>query len=484
MPTSLVRDLQRLSTDTFDLLVIGGGIYGLTVACDAAQRGLHVALVEAGDFGSGTSFNHLRTIHGGLRYLQTLDLARARESLNERRTLARIAPWAVRPLPFVLPLGRSLSRGPAAMRIAFMLDSLVASDRNEGLPEQLHLPTGRVIGRDEAVALCPLAADQAIAGAAVWHDYVAVDADRLTLAWGLQAAAHGAALANYVEATALVVTRGHVAGAECIDRTSGHAFRVQARTVVNATGARLDVLLAPHAAAVHLPFLQAMNVVTRREAPATAVGGRSASGRNLFLVPWRGRALFGTWESSELCDARRTTVDAAGLDAFLAELNDAFPSLHLTRNDVALVHRGVVPARVRSGQPPTLEGHDCIYEHSGDGLGGMISVAGTKYTTARGVAERIVSRLFTMLSREAPASVSAHRALPHAALDGDALLRHAAQHEMVVTLSDAVVRRTTLGALGCPDDATLAHAAMIVGAVLGWTPSRQTEEVAAVRALY
>src|SRR5712672_4698797 len=107
----MVRDLDRLTAQTFDVLVVGGGIYGLTVAYDAAQRGLSVALVERDDFGSGASFNHLRTIHGGLRYLQTLDIRRARESVLERRTMARIAPYAVRPLMFVLPLAESLTRG-------------------------------------------------------------------------------------------------------------------------------------------------------------------------------------------------------------------------------------------------------------------------------------------------------------------------------------------------------------------------------------
>src|SRR3989442_10502833 len=107
----MVRDIDRLTTRTFDLLVVGGGIYGLTIAYDCAQRGLSVALIERGDFGSGASFNHLRTIHGGLRYLQTLDIGRARESLRERRTFARIAPAALRMQPFVLPLFRSLTRG-------------------------------------------------------------------------------------------------------------------------------------------------------------------------------------------------------------------------------------------------------------------------------------------------------------------------------------------------------------------------------------
>src|ERR671935_777484 len=118
----MLRDVDRLTTSTFDVLVVGGGIYGLTIAYDSAQRGLSTALVERDDFGSGASFNHLRTIHGGLRYLQTLDIRRARESVRERRTVARIAPHAVKPLPFALPLYRSLLRGKLAMHGGFLLD--------------------------------------------------------------------------------------------------------------------------------------------------------------------------------------------------------------------------------------------------------------------------------------------------------------------------------------------------------------------------
>src|SRR3954471_15171853 len=131
----MVRDLDRLTGRTFDIVVVGGGVYGLTIAYDAAQRGLSVALIERDDFGSGSSFNHLRTIHGGLRYLQSLDLRRARESVRERATLARIAPHAVRPLPFVLPLSRSIASGKTAMRAGFVLDRLVAFDRNRDVPE-------------------------------------------------------------------------------------------------------------------------------------------------------------------------------------------------------------------------------------------------------------------------------------------------------------------------------------------------------------
>src|SRR5919205_1780714 len=117
----MTRDVDRLTGTTFDVLVVGGGVYGLTIAYDAAQRGLTVALIEADDFGSGSSFNHLRTIHGGLRYLQTMDIRRARESIRERAALARMAPYAVRPTPFVLTLYRSITGGKLAMRAGFAL---------------------------------------------------------------------------------------------------------------------------------------------------------------------------------------------------------------------------------------------------------------------------------------------------------------------------------------------------------------------------
>src|SRR5204863_182161 len=151
----MIRDLDQLTDRTFDVLVVGGGIYGLTIAYDAAQRGLSVALIEQNDFGSGASFNHLRTIHGGLRYLQSLDFKRARESVRERRTLARVAPQAVRPLPFAVPVYRSLTRGKMAMRTGFALDRILAAGRNRGVPASHRLPGGRVVSRSHAAQRFP-----------------------------------------------------------------------------------------------------------------------------------------------------------------------------------------------------------------------------------------------------------------------------------------------------------------------------------------
>lgn len=370
------------------------------------------------------------------------------------------------------------------MRAGFLLDRLVASDRNEGLPETHRMPAGRVVSRDEARRAWPDLQSMEIGTAAVWYDYVTVEADRLTFAWALGAAAHGAQLANYVEAEALTSDAGYVTGARLTDRISGESLQLRAKIVINATGGAIDRLLTPFGAAVRVPMLQAVNIVTSRSAPSVAVGGRSASGRNLFLVPWRGRALFGTWESATPCAPDAVGVRDEDLGSFLAELNQAFPSYRLTPGEVTLVHRGVVPARLRADGTPVLEGHELVFEPGARGLRGTISVAGTKYTTARAVAERIVDRIFSLLDRPVPRCASASTPLPHVALEGRALLAHAAANEMVVTLADAVMRRTPLGALGLPDAAELLNAASVVGGVLGWSSDRQRDEIAALRGMY
>jgi len=529
------RDLDRLTARPFDVLVVGGGVYGLTIAYDAAQRGLAVALIERDDFGSGASFNHLRTIHGGLRYLQSFDLRRSRESMRERRAVARIAPHLVQPLPFALPLYRSVMRGKLAMRGGFLIDRFVAAGRNRGVPAPLRLPAGRVVSRTSAIERFPGLRRQGLTGAAVFYDYVTTESDRLTFSYALAAVEHGATMANHVEAIEPIVEGKRVSGVRARDVTGERMLEIGARVVVNATGSAVDVLLKPLGLGSGVPMLKAMNLVTRREAGDEALGGRARSGRNLFLVPWRRRALFGTWESSRVCALGDTAVDPADVDAFIGELNEAFPALDLTLDDVTLVHRGVVPARLTNGRV-ALEGREQIRDHAAQGIDGLVTVAGTKYTTARATAERVADLIMTKLRRPPVACKTASTALPGGSLrdvmlavaearrDHDtglpsdtiphlvaaygsryrdvldvareqpqwrtriapdspvigAELVWAARQEMAVTLADAVVRRTPLGALGCPPAEALARAAGIVGDERHWSEDRRRQEIAAV----
>ena len=534
----MTRDLDRLTGRTFDLLVVGGGIHGLIIACDAAQRGLSVALVERDDFGSGASFNHLRTIHGGLRYLQSFDLARARESVRERRTLARIASHTMAPLPFALPLYRSVLRSKMAMRAGFLLDRVVSAGRNRGVPESHRLRGGRVYSRGSAIQRFPGLKRQGLRGAAVWHDYVTLEPDRLTFTWALAAQGHGAVLANHVDATALVKEGGRVAGIRARCGLEGRSLDISARLTVNATGGAVDRLLQTIGLSSGVPMLKAMNLVTRRDAGDEALGGRAPSGRNLFMVPWRDRAIFGTWESDRPCDPGDTGVSERDVTGFMAELNDAFPALDLTLADITLVHRGVVPA-IAHGDAVALQGHEQIRDHAADQVDGLVTVAGVKYTTARASAERITDLALRTLGRNAVASKTASTVLPggdiadiglaiavarrehdeglptdtiphliagygsrygevldladrpelkkrvakHSPVIGAELIL-AARHEMAMTLADAMIRRTPVGALGHPGDEAIDRAAAIVAAELRWSEERTRREIAAVKAFY
>lgn len=533
------RDLDLLTGDTFDLLVVGGGIYGLTIAYDAAQRGLSVALIERADFGSGTSFNHLRTIHGGLRYLQKLDLSRARESVRERRTMARIAPHALRPLPFAVPIYRSITRGKIAMRAGMLLDRIVAAGRNRGVAASHRLPAGRVTSRGNAVQNFPGLRRQGLTGAAVIYDYVTAEADRLTFSFALAAVEHGATLANHVEGVAPLVDGGRIVGVSAKDTLAGRTLEISARLTVNATGAAVDRLLQPLGLSAGVPMVKAMNLVTKRDAGDEALGGRSSAGRYLFLVPWRERAVFGTWESGRVSDPGDTSVAEADVASFIAELNQAFPALDLSLADVTLVHHGVVPAVVRGGRAAPA-GHEQIRDHSAEGRDGLVSVAGTKYTTARAVAQRVTDLSLSKLKKPAVPSRTATTPLPGGSIRdvglaiADARREHdeglpsdtiphligaygsryrdvldltasrpewrtriapdspvigaqlvmAARCEMALTLADAVIRRTPIGALGCPADEALERAAAIVGAELGWSADRKKDEIASVTQFY
>jgi glycerol-3-phosphate dehydrogenase len=473
----MTRDLDQLTSRTFDVLVVGGGIYGLTIAYDCAQRGLTVALVDRGDFGSGASFNHLRTIHGGLRYLQTLDIRRARESVRERRMFARIAPDAIRLQPFVLPLTRSLTRGAGAMRAGFALDRLVAFDRNKDLSASLQVPDGAVLSRTEAIRRFPNLETRALTGAAMWHDYVSTESDRLTLSFGIAAAGHGAVLFNYVAATSPLKEGGRVTGIRANDGPSGQSLEIAARVTVNAAGAGVNGWVGATGAAA-IPLVRAMNLVTRREAGYVAVGGRSKSGRNLFQVPWRNRELFGTWEAGRLSDSNETAGIEADVSAFMVEINQAFPSVGLTLSDVTLVHRGLVPA---ADGPGPGRVRPARHERIADRHDGVITVAGTKYTTARAVAQRVTDLVFRKLHRPPVPCRTDVTPLP---FKRTVDLAEAVREEMVVTLADAVLRRTPLGVMGCPAEAELAGAATIVGAELGWSQERMQQEIDGVRRFY
>lgn len=534
------RDAASLAAREFDALVVGGGVYGVAIAADAASRGLSVALVEANDFGAATSFNHQKTAHGGLRSLQSGRIDRARESIRERRALARIAPRLLRPLPFIVGTYRSVLRNRLALRAAFRLDRWLGRGRNEDLEPELHLPPPRLVSRAATLKLFPGVRQQGLTGGAMWYDYQIVEGDRLNIAFAEAADAQGALLANYVEATGALREGGRITGMRVHDRLSGDVLEVRARLTINAAGASVGRVMRMFGVERDILLLRAMNLVTSKPASDIALAAPDRDGRMLTLVPWRGRALIGTSQSKAFCGPDDTVVTSADVDAFIEDANAAFPSLHLVREDVTLVHRGVVPAQRGKGGRPDLLAAPQILDHADDHAPGAMSVLGVKYTTARGVAARVVSHASKRLGKRLPRSHTDRTMLPGAGIaDHEALaietartvglelappiirhltslygdrcapiirlmaehtdwrmplvagqlhvgaeVIHAIRHEMACTLGDIAIRRTTLGSSGHPGAPMLAAIAQVAADELDWSPARRNEEIAAVGAFY
>ena len=530
------RDLSRFDGNVYDVLVVGGGIQGLACAYEAASRGLRVALVEAGDFGSGASFNHQKTAHGGLRSLGAGHLQRARESIRERRALARIAPWFLRPLPFLVGTYRSFTKNRLALRAAFKVDGWLGRRRNEGLEPELHLPIARLVSKAATLRLFPGIRQEGLTGGAQWYDYQMVEADRLTLSFADAAERAGADLANYVEAIEVIRDAGRIAGMLARDRLTDRTLEIKSRLTLNAAGARAGEVMELFGTTRPFPLVKAMNLVTSRPARDMALAAPARDGRMLTLVPWRGRAIVGTSQSAQFVQPGDLTVTSAEVDAFIADANIAFPALKLSAADVTLVHRGNVPASGDSGTTADLKPSAEIVDHAN----GAVTVIGVKFTTARAVAERAIETLARRLHRRLPRSRTAITPLPGAAIaDHEALaietardlhmdvplplirhlislyaegaaeiirlvherpdlseplcagtntikaeVIHTIRHEMAVRLTDILIRRTSLGSAGPPPAEAVQTAARVAQAELGWDASRTSAEIATVKSFY
>jgi glycerol-3-phosphate dehydrogenase len=555
----MIRDLKRLQNTEFDVLIVGGGIYGATAAWEAASRGLRTALIDRGDFGGLTSANSLKIVHGGLRYLQTLDVARIRESVRERRILLSVAPHLVHPMCCVMPTYGKLMKSKWVMRFGMIANDVLSFDRNRGLDPDRQIPSGRVISREDCLGLVIGIDGSRVTGGAAWSDAQMVNSERLLLAFILSAEKAGAVCANYAAAADFLRVRNRIAGAVVKDVLTGTEFEVRARMVLNAAGGYADQVLARAIPGIQNRMVRlstAMNLVLNRGLlPGCAAGvssrfrNRRADGteykgsRVLFVAPWQGVTLAGTYHRPYDGDPERMAVSEGDVEAFLGEVGGAVPGAAFRREDVSFFHRGFLP--MEGVNPKTgevkLTPHYRIHDHSVEnGVEGIVSVIGVKYTTARDVAERAVGLLIRKLkvpvgasiSRDTPlaggdvrrfgafaenVTASAPFGLPPAVMNPllsqygteypavlkliegrpelgktlpgsneviGAQIVHAVREEAAVRLSDAVRRRTGLGSAGHPGTAAIEACGRLMAAELGWDEARLAEEIRDAEAAY
>ena len=505
--------------ETFDFLVIGGGVVGAGVARDAASRGFRTALVERGDFASGTSGKTSRLIHGGLRYLQHYRIRLVRSAVRERDLLVERAPALVHPLPFLIPAYRDRGPGPTLLRFGlFLYDAL----SRKTLPRRVWLRPDGTTEREPGLRA------EGLAGAGVYYDAWTDDA-RFVLSVVQDAAAAGAEVANYVEVESLVRTKERVSGARVRDRLGGTSFPIRATAVVNATGVWLDRLRTPRPAPTIRPT-KGIHIFL----PRSKLGNRHALAwttrrdhRVVFVLPWGDLTLVGTTDTDFQGDPERVTPDAGDVGYLIDAVNDAFPQAHVGPEDVVSAYAGIRPL-VRRGRAGGRES-DVSREHAlfvdADGL---ISIAGGKLTTHRAMAEAVVTLAAARLGpprrsrteemplgppvrplqdfldlgfneatalylqgRHTPEQLRRNLDAPSARepiLEGRpsvwAQVDLAVTEEMAMTLSDVLVRR--LGLFYEASDQAFDAAARVavrMAGLLGWDADRTAREVEEYRAL-
>jgi glycerol-3-phosphate dehydrogenase len=393
----MLRSIPRLSSTAYDLLVVGGGIYGACAAWEGALGGLRVGLIEAADFGGATSSNSLRTLHGGLRHLQRLDFRRMRESIRARREWLRLAPHLTRPLRFLLPTEGQGLRGPLTMRAALTINDLLSADRNRGARADRRLPRGALLGERAARAALSGIALPSCNGAAAWYDAVCLDTERLLLSVISAAADAGAHVANYVRATGLLSDRSRVRGVRARDVLSGREMELGARFVINAAGPWVEDWLPAGAGRPQAPMFRAsraFNLLTRPLPFADAVGltvRAHGSAGTYFILPWNGYSLIGTRHLR--CDPSLRVADVTRDEvlAFLRDLNTRLGKHRLTGADVHGVFAGLLSQKdERAGAEVALERDPQLIDHEPVGLAGLLSMVGVKWTTAPAVAAQAV----------------------------------------------------------------------------------------------
>ncbi len=530
------RDLDALAAEPFDVLVIGGGIHGAFAAWEASLRGLRVALVERGDFASGTSANSLKIAHGGLRYLQRLDFLRMRRSSAERATLLRLAPQLVRPLGFLVPTRGAGRDSRLAFTLGLGINDVVTWDRNRGLPADRAIPGGRLLSRAECLARFPGFASGSLSGGALWYDGQVLHPERLVISVLHAAVAAGATVANYAEARDLPVEQGKVTGAVIADRVGGASVRVRSRAVINAAGPGIAAVAARVPPGPPLRFARSLNLVIRGRVADCAIGVRSRRTRTedpvnggerfMFCCPWRDHTLVGTSYAIDRGDGAPARLEE--IVSLLDEINEACPALGFSLDTVTFFHWGLTPlkAGLERGRPTAAAERPRMVEHGSDGARGLVSVIGPKFTTARRVAVQAVNiaaaaaglpaghertheaSLAPPDADRAPSGGSAARLAeiygPHSGavaallaeradwttpLAADTPVRrgeaaYAVRSEMAFHLGDLVFRRTELGTAEPPSAEALAAAAAVMGEELGWSPEQEQREILAVRAAY
>jgi glycerol-3-phosphate dehydrogenase len=471
------RDLLTLSGQYFDVLVIGGGIFGAGVARDAALRGLRVALIEKSDFASGTSSRSSKLIHGGFRYLQQRDFRLVFEACRERSILQRIAPHLVRPLPFLFPVYKGGAISLAKLRLGMTVYDGLALYRNVARHRSL---SAKRVSKNE-----PSLSAQGLRGAVSFYDCQEDDA-RFCVEHILHANELGAMCLNYCALTGFVTREDRIVAARVRDEVGSCMFEIAARVFVNAAGPwveRVSALTPFDAGATRLSPTKGIHLLVPRLTQKHAIAFEARSdGRLLFVLPWGDYSLIGTTDTDFNGDPGGVRANQADVEYLLAEARVLFPDAPLSESDVVTTIAGVRPLLASGAASPSARSREHRVVVQGHNL---VSIVGGKYTTYRLIAQQAVDAVYSVLQKAAPPCRTAEVPLPNhrPPATGEKIadspevhasdIAYACEHEMAVTLSDVMRRRTSLALSHSGGPEVGLQVAHLMGPLMNWSPDEE-----------
>lgn len=379
---SRAKPWERLGSETFDLLVVGGGITGAGIALDAASRGMKTALVEMQDFAAGTSSRSTKLVHGGLRYLKQFEIRMVAEVGRERAIVYGNGPHVTTPEKMMLPIYRGGTFGRFSTSIGLRLyDFLAAVRRGE---------RRRMLGKEETLRREPLLKRDGLLGSGYYVEYRTDDA-RLTLEVIKKAAEQGATALNYVAAERFLYEGGRLIGAEVRDRLTGETAEVRAAVVVNATGPWVDRLREMDGSrqGKQMKLTKGIHLVFdgERFPLRQAIYFDTPDKRMIFAIPRDGKTYVGTTDTFYEGDPAAPAMTERDRDYLLAAVNGMFPQVRLGAADVESSWAGVRPLIYEEGKNPSeISRKDEIWQSPS----GLVTIAGGKLTGYRKMAETVV----------------------------------------------------------------------------------------------
>ncbi len=402
-PEARTHALREMAARELDVLVVGGGVVGTGCALDAVTRGLHVGLLEARDWASGTSSRSSKLLHGGLRYLEMLDFGLVKEALKERGLhLARLAPHLARPVPFLYPLQhRGWERPYVGSGIAlYDVMAMWGAGRARGMPVHKHM------SRRRALREAPCLKKDSLTGAIQYYDGQIDDA-RHVMMIARTAAAYGALCANRTRVVALLREGERVVGARLRDLETGHQFDVRAKQVINATGVWTDDTqqMVGDRGQIHVTASKGVHLVVPRDRIQSASGLILRTEKSvLFVIPWGRHWIVGTTDTPWSHDKAHPAATAADIDYVLDHVNEVLRT-PLTHADVEGVYAGLRPLLSGESDATSKLSREHVVTHPAPGL---VVVAGGKYTTYRVMAKDAVDEASRALDGRVPESVTEH----------------------------------------------------------------------------